>query len=159
MQCTGAKECLTESNRLLAAYSVDNMFVTVFYAIYNTKTGLVTYCNGGHNSPHLVRADGTVEELPSAKNLVLGIFDGAEYQEESLQMEQGDTLVMFTDGVTEAMNPAFEELGEERFDHILSGLADKSSQQVVETIKAGIADFVNGAEQSDDITMLVLKRK
>ena len=159
MQCTGAKECLTESNRLLAAYSVDNMFVTVFYAIYNTKTGLVTYCNGGHNSPHLVRADGTVEELPSAKNLVLGIFDGAEYQEESLQMEQGDTFVMFTDGVTEAMNPAFEELGEERFDHILSGLADKSSQQVVETIKAGIADFVNGAEQSDDITMLVLKRK
>ena len=159
MQGVSAEECLTESNRLLAAYSVDCMFVTVFYAIYNTKTGLVTYCNGGHNSPHLLRADGTVKELPRAKSIILGAFDGAEYIEENLQMEHGDTLVMYTDGVTEAMNPAFEELGEERLDRILSGLADKSSQEIVEAVKTGIADFVNGAEQSDDITMLVLKRK
>lgn len=159
MQGVGAEECLTESNRLLAAYSVDCMFVTVFYAIYNTKTGLITYCNGGHNSPHLLRADGTVKELPRAKSIILGAFDGAEYIEENLQMEHGDTLVMYTDGVTEAMNPAFEELGEERLDRILSGLADKSSQEIVEAVKTGIADFVNGAEQSDDITMLVLKRK
>ena len=159
MQGVSAAECLTESNRLLAAYSVDCMFVTVFYAIYNTKTGLVTYCNGGHNSPHLLRADGTVEELPRAKSIILGAFDGAEYIEENLQMEQGDTLVMYTDGVTEAMNPAFEEFGEERLDHILSGLVDKNSQQMIEAVKAGIVDFVNGAEQSDDITMLVLKRK
>ena len=159
MQGVSAEECLTESNRLLAAYSVDCMFVTVFYAIYNTKTGLITYCNGGHNSPHLLRADGTVKELPRAKSIILGAFAGAEYIEENLQMEHGDTLVMYTDGVTEAMNPAFEELGEERLDRILSGLADKSSQEIVEAVKTGIADFVNGAEQSDDITMLVLKRK
>ena len=159
MQGISAEECLTESNRLLAAYSVDCMFVTVFYAIYNTKTGLITYCNGGHNSPHLLRADGTVKELPRAKSIILGAFDGAEYIEENLQMEHGDTLVMYTDGVTEAMNPAFEELGEERLDRILSGLADKSSQEIVEAVKTGIADFVDGAEQSDDITMLVLKRK
>ena len=158
MQGVSAEECLTESNRLLAAYSVDCMFVTVFYAIYNTKTGLITYCNGGHNSPHLLRADGTVKELPRAKSIILGAFDGAEYIEENLQMEHGDTLVMYTDGVTEAMNPAFEELGEERLDRILSGLADKSSQEIVEAVKTGIADFVNGAEQSDDITMLVVKR-
>jgi sigma-B regulation protein RsbU (phosphoserine phosphatase) len=107
----------------------------------------------------LLRADGTVEELPRAKSIILGAFDGAEYIEENLQMEQGDTLVMYTDGVTEAMNPAFEEFGEERLDHILSGLVDKNSQQMIEAVKAGIVDFVNGAEQSDDITMLVLKRK
>ena len=159
MMCAKADECLRESNRLLAAYSVDCMFVTVFYAIYNTKTGLVTYCNGGHNSPHLLRADGTVEELPKAQSMILGAFDGAEYKEGTLQMEHGDTLFMFTDGVTEAMNPAFEELGEERLDRILSGMADKNCQQIIETVKAGITDFVNGAEQSDDITMLVLKRK
>ena len=152
-------ECLTESNRLLASYSVDSMFVTVFYAIYNTKTGHVTYCNAGHNPPHLLRANGTTEELPKPKNTIVGAFDGIEYQDDTLQLEHGDTLVMFTDGVTEAMNPKFEEFGNERLDNILGGLSASSCQQIVETVKAGIKDFVEGAEQSDDITILVLKRK
>lgn len=152
-------ECLTESNRLLASYSVDCMFVTVFYAIYNTKTGHVTYCNAGHNPPHLLRANGTTEELPKPKNTIVGAFDGIEYQDDTLQLEHGDTLVMFTDGVTEAMNPKFEEFGNERLDNILGGLSASSCQQIVETVKAGIKDFVEGAEQSDDITILVLKRK
>ena len=152
-------ECLTESNRLLASYSVDCMFVTVFYAIYNTKTGHVTYCNAGHNPPHLLRANGTTEELPKPKNTIVGAFDGIEYQNDTLQLEHGDTLVMFTDGVTEAMNPKFEEFGNERLDNILGGLSASSCQQIVETVKAGIKDFVEGAEQSDDITILVLKRK
>ena len=152
-------ECLTESNRLLASYSVDCMFVTVFYAIYNTKTGHVTYCNAGHNPPHLLRANGTTEELPKPKNTIVGAFDGIEYQDDTLQLEHGDTLVMFTDGVTEAMNPKFEEFGNERLDNILGGLSASSCQQIVETVKAGIKDFVEGAEQSDDITRLVLKRK
>ena len=159
MQCGSAKECLTESNRLLAAYSMDCMFVTVFYAIYNTKTGLISYCNAGHNPPHLLHANGTVEELPASKNIIVGAFDGITYQEDTLQMEHGDTLVMFTDGVPEAMNPDFVEFGTERLDSILGSMADKSSQEIVEAVKAGIDGFVDGAEQSDDITMLVLKRK
>jgi sigma-B regulation protein RsbU (phosphoserine phosphatase) len=159
VQGVNAGECLTESNRLLAAYSVDCMFVTVFYAIYNTKTGLVTYCNAGHNPPHLLRANGTVEEMPEPKNTILGAFDGIEYKEETLQLEHGDTLVMFTDGVTEAMTKTYEEFGTERLDNILGGLAGKGSQEIIETVKAGVKEFVDGAEQSDDITMLVLKRK
>ena len=158
-QCDDAAECLTESNRVLAAYSVDCMFLTVFYAIYNTKTGLVTYCNAGHNPPHLLRANGTVEEMPEPKNTILGAFDGIEYKEETLQLEHGDTLVMFTDGVTEAMTKTYEEFGTERLDNILGGLAGKGSQEIIETVKAGVKEFVDGAEQSDDITMLVLKRK
>ena len=157
-QCDSTGECLTESNRLLASYSVDCMFLTVFYAIYNVKTGLVTYSNAGHNPPHLLRADGTVEELPRPKNTIVGAFDGIEYKEDTLQLEHGDTLVMFTDGVTEAMNPAEKEFGTERLDNILSGLSDKGSQQIVEAVKAGVKDFTDGAEQSDDITMLVVKR-
>jgi sigma-B regulation protein RsbU (phosphoserine phosphatase) len=159
VQGVSPSECLTESNRLLASYSVDCMFVTVFYAIYNTKTGHVTYCNAGHNPPHLLRANGTTEELPKPKNTIVGAFDGIEYQDDTLQLEHGDTLVMFTDGVTEAMNPKFEEFGNERLDNILGGLSASSCQQIVETVKAGIKDFVEGAEQSDDITILVLKRK
>lgn len=158
-QCDNAGECLTESNRLLASYSVDCMFLTVFYAIYNTNTGFITYCNAGHNPPHLLRANGTIEELPMARNMIVGAFDDIEYKEDTLQLEHGDTLVMFTDGVTEAMNGAEQEFGVERLDNILSGMAGQGSQQIVEAVKAGVSDFVDDAEQSDDITMLVLKRK
>ena len=158
LSCGSAGACMTESNRLLAAYSVDCMFVTVFCAIYNTKTGLVTYCNAGHNPPHLLRSDGTVEELPRSKNALVGIFEGMEYREDTLQLESGDTLVMFTDGVTEALNPEEKEFGTERLKAVLSGLADNSSQQIINAIKTAITDFTNGAEQSDDITMLVIKR-
>ena len=157
-QCNNAAECLMDSNRLLASYSVDCMFLTVFYAIYNTKTGLLTYCNAGHNPPHLLRADGTIEEMPEPKNNIVGVFDNIDFKEDTLQLEHGDTLVMFTDGVTEAMTKTYEEFGTERLDNILSGLVGKGSQEIIETVKAGIKEFVDGAEQSDDITMLVLKR-
>ena len=158
MQGCSAETCLTESNRLLAAYSVDDMFVTVFYAIYNIKTGSVNYSNAGHNPPHLLRKDGTIIELPMSKNTIMGVIDGMEYQMENFQMEQGDTLVLFTDGVTEAMDAKFNEFGVERLDKILSQQTGCDCQQIVEAIKAGIKDFVDEAEQSDDITMLVVKR-
>ena len=158
MQGCGAEICLTESNRLLAAYSVDDMFVTVFYAIYNIKTGYVSYSNAGHNPPHLLRKDGSVSELPMSKNTIMGVIDGLEYQENHIQLEQGDTLVMFTDGVNEATNAKLEEFGPERFDCILQQNANNSCQQIVEAVRAGIKDFVGEAEQSDDITMLVVKR-
>ena len=157
--CKSPGECLTESNRLMAAYSVDNMFVTVFYAIYNTKTGQMTYCNAGHNPPHLLRADGSIKHLPLAKNTIVGVFDDIEFAEETLQLEQGDALVMFTDGVTEAFNPAFEAFGEERLDCILTAQTGQGSQHIIEAVKSAMKEFVDGAEQSDDVTMLVIKRK
>ena len=158
-QCASAAECMTETNRLLSSYSVESMFVTVFYVIYNTKTGLVTYCNAGHNPPHILHADGTVEKLPKTKNVIVGVYDGVKYKEDTLQLEHGDTLVMFTDGVTEARNQAREEFGTERLNYMLKGLANTNCRQMVETVKAGLATFVDGAEQHDDITMLVIKRK
>ncbi len=159
VECSSAQACMTESNRLLTAYSVDCMFVTVFYAIYNTKTGLVTYCNAGHNPPHLLRSDGTVEELPLTNNTILGIFNEINYEEASLQLERGDSLVIFTDGVTEAMNPNRQEFGTGQLMETLRGLAGKSSQQIIETVRDSIKAFADGAEQSDDITMLVVKKK
>ncbi len=158
-QCKHVGECLTESNHLLASYSIDCMFLTVFYAIYNMRTGELTYANAGHNPPRLLHADGSVEELPLAKNTIVGAFDGIEYLEDSLQMQPGDSLVMYTDGVTEAINPAEEEFGTERLDAILGAHAGEGCQQIVESVKGGLNDFVDGAEQSDDITLLVVKRK
>ena len=158
-QRTSAAECLTEANSLLATYSVDDMFVTVFYAIYNTSTGRLTYCNAGHNPPRVLRADGTVEPIPKQGNLFMGALAGAVYKEATLQLDCGDALVMYTDGVTEAKNLEHEEFGTERLDAMLSRLPGKSSRQIIEEVKTGVNGFVAGAEQHDDITMLVLKRK
>jgi sigma-B regulation protein RsbU (phosphoserine phosphatase) len=150
--------CMEESNHMLASYSLDYMFVTVFYAVYNTRTGLVTYCNAGHIPPHVLRADGSTEELPLPENMVIGLREGSAYQEGTLQLEHGDTLVMFTDGVTEAMRGR-TMFGNRRLDFVLGGQIGNSSQQIIESIKMGISAFVGDTEQSDDITMLVLKRK
>ena len=135
------------------------MFITCFLAIINTKTGEMKFSNAGHNPPHLLKDDGTVCELPQSKNTVVGAFDDLNYFEESLQLNHGDTLVMFTDGVNEAINSSNEEFGNARLDNIIRGLSNASSQQIIESVKDGIKEFVDGAEQSDDITMLVLKRK
>ena len=158
MEYDDAGKCMTESNRPLVAYSADCMFVTVFYAVYNMKTGLLAYCNAGHNRPVLLHADGTTEMLPKPRNFFVGAYENAVYKEEILQMESGDTLVMYTDGVTEASNPAREMFGLDRFRSTLSSLAGKDCRQIVETVRAGISDFAVGAEQHDDITMLVLRR-
>lgn len=159
VECGTAGECLTESNRLLAAYSTDCMFVTVFYAIYDTRSGSVTYSNAGHNPPHLMRGDGTVEELPRSRNTMMGVFDKYVFKEDSFQLEPGDTLVMFTDGVTEAMNPDGNEFGTGQLMTTLGGLAGRDSRQVVEAVKTAVKEFAGSAEQSDDITLLVVKRK
>ena len=159
MQGVSAAECLAESNQLLANSSVNCMFVTVFYAIFNTKTGLVTYSNAGHNPPHIVRAGGTIEQLPTDGQYMVGVFEEEVYADKTLQLDHGDTLVMFTDGVTEAKGSTHRAFGTDRLNNILSGVAEKSSQEIIEAIKAGITDFVGDTEQSDDITLLVLKRK
>ena len=153
-----AAECMQESNKLLSAYSVDAMFVTVFYAIYDLNTGLLTYSNAGHTYPYLIKSDGSTEQIPSTRSPLLGLFAAAQYKEDSIQLNHGDMLFMYTDGVSEAMNPDREELGNERLTGILTGCKDRNCQEVIDMVNRGITDFVRDAEQSDDITMLVVKR-
>jgi len=152
-------DCITYSNRLLASESVDCMFVTAFYGIYNLKTGEMSYCNAGHNPPYLLKANGQVQQLPLSVDPILGAIDGLEFHEAKLQIEKDDALVLYTDGVTEAMDPSFQEYGEDRLQHALSGVENRSCQQLIDIIKADMATFVGEAEQSDDTTLLVIKRK
>ena len=151
-------DCITRSNKLLAAESVDCMFVTVFYGILNVKTGEVSYCNAGHNPPYILKRDGQVEVLPTQQDPMMGAIDGIVYHEDSLQLNPGDALVMFTDGVTEAMNKDNEEFGEKRLEDTIADVAMHNCQQINDAIKADVAAFTDGAEQSDDITVLALKR-
>ena len=151
-------ECIAYSNRLLAAESVDCMFVTVFYGIININTGDICYCNAGHNPPFILKHDGKVEQLPTMGDSMVGALDGLEYHESTLKLEKGDALVMYTDGVTEAMNIDYKQFGEERLKDTLEDVAMHNCQEMVEAIKSDVAAFAGDAEQSDDITVLTLKR-
>ena len=151
-------DCITYSNKLLAQDSVDCMFVTVFYGIIDVNTGEVTYCNAGHNPPYILKHKGDISPLPMSTDPMAGAIDGITYHEGTLKLEKGDALVMFTDGVTEAMSTANEEFGEQRLEDTLEDVAMHNCQQMVDAIKADVAAFAGEAEQSDDITVLALKR-
>ena len=152
-------ECMTYINALLSQEAVNNMFVTVFYGIYNIHTGEVTYANAGHNPPYLVRADGSMEMLPLSKDIVAGAFDDFQYSQESLQLEPGDTLLLYTDGVTEAINTEDKEYGEGRLEKQLAQCSNLSCQEIIDKVKEDVKAFAGEAEQSDDITLFALKRK
>jgi len=151
-------DCLTYSNKLLAAESVNCMFVTVFYGILDLTTGEVSYCNAGHNPPYVLKKNGEVTPLPMSQDPMVGAIDGIEFHQSTLQLEHGDSLVMFTDGVTEAMNINNEEFGETRLEDTLADVTMHNCQQMIEAIKSDVAAFVGEAEQSDDITVLALRR-
>ena len=164
LRATGIKganpaECVTYSNELLAKESVKNMFVTIFYGIYNIKTGDITYTNAGHNPPYILKANGNVETLPMSNNIIVGVFDDFTFSEETCHLDKGDTIVLFTDGVTEAIDIAEKEYGDDRLKDCLAKHSGNSCQQIIDAIKADVSNFVGEAEQSDDITMLALKRK
>ena len=151
-------ECISYSNNLLVDESVNSMFVTIFYGIYNVKTGEVSYANAGHNPPYLIKADGSIERLKVCKNIAAGVISDFNYAEDSFFLKHGETLLLFTDGVTEAVDINEKEYGEERLRSLLKGTHHLSCHQMIEAVKADVKDFVGEAEQSDDITLLALKR-
>ena len=158
LQDVSPAECISACNNLLAAYSVDSMFVTVFYAIYNVRTGTLSFCNAGHNPPLIVHADGGVDELPFSDNIVVGAFADIDFHEHSMQLQHGDTLMMFTDGVNETWDASHNEFGMERFRQVLADNASYGSRQIIDAVSRALNLFAGNAEQSDDITMLTVKR-
>jgi len=154
-----SNECMETVNNILCNESVGSMFVTVFYGVYDLTTGQVDYTNAGHNPPYILHADGSVEMLKNDCNLVLGAVEDIKYTSQSLQLNPGDALVMYTDGVTEAENKAHDQFGESRLETELAALQGADSKQIVQTVLAKVREFAAGAPQSDDITQLVIRRK
>lgn len=151
-------DCLTDVNKVLCNESLDSMFVTVFYGIYNTTTGEVQYSNAGHNPPFMLLHDNKVVRLNPEANIPMGFLDTFTYTGDSFKLEAGDALILYTDGVTEAINTANEEFGEERLRKTLASVPGADSQEIIESILEDLNEFVGEAEQADDITMLTLKR-
>jgi len=132
------------------------MFVTLFLGILNIVTGELEYCNGGHNPPYQLSPDGVVP-LATTDGMALGVMEGFSFESRSTTLAPGDTLFVFTDGVTEAMNSKGELFSEARLEKTLAGLCREPVVRVTDQVGREIGDFVAGAEQTDDITMLVLR--
>jgi sigma-B regulation protein RsbU (phosphoserine phosphatase) len=135
------------------------MFVTVFYAIYNIRTGEIDYCNGGHNAPYILKANGQVEMMPMSQNCLVGTVDGWQYISAKTQLGVGDTLLMYTDGVNEAFNSDFQEYGEDRMEQLLQKHNGDDCRTLIEAQMSDVKAYAGDAPQSDDITIMALKRK
>ena len=159
LQDKPTNECMSTVNDILCDESVGSMFVTVFYGIYDLQTGQITFTNAGHNPPYILKADGQVEVVKSPCNLVLGAVPGVPFTCNTLELEPGDTLFMYTDGVTEAENKNHDQFGESRLEEALAECKGTDSKHIVDTVNAKVKEFINGAAQSDDITQLVIRRK
>ena len=151
-------ECMNIVNKLLCKESLDSMFVTVFYGIYNLETGEIDYTNAGHNPPYVLKHNNQVEALPLSQNFIVGVFDDFVYKNSSLTLEPGDTLVLYTDGVTEAFNPEKTQFGEAGLEKTLKSVPGAGSQEITEALLEDIHDFAGDEPQSDDITTLMIKR-
>ena len=152
---SGPADCLQRTNDVLLTQNPMDLFVTVFYAVFDPATGVLTYSNGGHNPPLLRRANGQVEMLTSAAGLVLGMFP-ASYDEDTVQLAPGDTLVLYTDGVTEAFNVEVQMYEEARLVERVRDDGGATARGLVTAIFDSVIGFSGAAPQSDDITVAVL---
>jgi serine phosphatase RsbU (regulator of sigma subunit) len=148
---------MTRLNKATCATCPSNRFITFFFCVLDTNTGEVRFANAGHNPPILVRASGEAQMLEGG-GPVLGIVPFAHYSEESAHLEKGDMLVLYSDGVTEANNPDFEEYGEERFIEVLVRNRNEPATAIVEAVTKSLAEFTAGAAQADDITLSLARR-
>lgn len=147
------------NNSLTGEGNEQNMFVTLFLGVLDLRTGTLRYCNAGHNEPVRLRAkNAKCASLSCMPNLPLGVLSGFEYKEQAVQMEVGETLFLYTDGLTEAENSAHELFGEQRMmQSIGQWSADMTAEQQIEAMRSAVTAFVGEAEQSDDLTMFTIR--
>ena len=149
---------LTEVNDLLNEENEAAMFVTLLYAVFNPANGLLNYANGGHNPPIIVHPDGNSDILPSTGGIALGVAPGFEYAESAVTLDPGDTIILYTDGVTEAMNAEGEEFGLDRLRNLFTNSPPKSPKETNTAIFEAVSAFAGETPQSDDITCLACRR-
>jgi serine phosphatase RsbU (regulator of sigma subunit) len=150
-------ETIASINRYLVESIPANRFVTLFYAELNPANGELTFLNAGHNPPLIVHADGKMEQL-AAGGLPLGIMAGADFREGRTTLRTGDVLVIYSDGVSEAVSPSGEEFGPTRLYETVARNLDASAAGIRDRIESALTKFSQGTPAGDDITMVIVKR-
>jgi len=152
------KEVLDHINNAVCNGNDTNMFVTMFIGKIDLETGKMRYCNAGHNPIILIHPDGQAEYLHAKPNLAIGLFENFPYEDETISLEKGSRLLIYTDGVTEAERMDKQLFGEDRLLSFVSSLpVTENSEKYLEAILADVRSFTAGNEQNDDITMMSLK--
>jgi sigma-B regulation protein RsbU (phosphoserine phosphatase) len=148
---------MTRLNRLTATTCPSNRFITFFMCLLDGGTGELIFANAGHNPPLIVRANGKAEWL-EAGGCPLGIMAAMKYDEARNQLDAGDVLVVFSDGVTDANDPQEKEFGEERLASAVRDHRTESSAAILEAVNRAIADWTQGTPLPDDLTLLIARR-
>lgn len=149
---------LERVNNLLVPDTQNGMFVTAVFAVLNTDDGVLTYANAGHTRPYILRAAGQVEQLPKGR-MALGVFANMPLTEQELVLHPGDSILLFTDGVTDTIAAGGEAFGEARLEEVLAAASGVSAYQLITTVEQALADYRAGEPLADDITLLALRRK
>ena len=150
-------DTLMRVNQIIDKDAQSDLFVTLFYAIWDSETGKITFANGGHNPPILIRANGK-HKLLKSKGIALGVLPDVHIASESINFNKGDVLVFYTDGVTEAMNEDYDEFDMPRLILTATQTRHQSAQHISQAIQNAIKEHVGFTPQSDDITLVVMKR-
>jgi sigma-B regulation protein RsbU (phosphoserine phosphatase) len=154
-----AASTLLRLNELLRNDSWSDLFVTMFYAVWNPETGRIVYANAGHNPPLLVNVQsGEIKQL-KGKGIALGVLSDIVIEEYYAKMAPGDVLLAYTDGITEAMQVDYVEWGLPSLEETLSGLYSHSAGEILDGVLDAVNEFVGDAPQSDDLTLWVLRRR
>ena len=151
------EQVFTTANEKLCESNDAGMFVTVWMGFLDTKTGMISFVNAGHNPPVIKHIDGSVTTLKSRANFVLAGMEGIRYSKNEYQLEKGDVVYLYTDGVTEAMNIQNELYGESRLLDVLQKIENLDTRGICDEIKNDVDSFVGEVPQFDDITMLCFK--
>ena len=150
-------EIIASLNDSLADGNESNMFCTAFLGVLDLQTGLLRYCNAGHNAPFIIGADGRVVPMKIIPNLPLGLFGGFPYEGQEMQVDKQMMLYMFTDGVNEAENNEKTQFGDIRLMSLLRRNASSEPADIIAATLADVEHHADGAEQSDDITVMCIK--
>jgi sigma-B regulation protein RsbU (phosphoserine phosphatase) len=142
------------ANDLLVSYNKETMFVTLFCCIIDLKKGIMTYCNCGHNAPFLLRSGVDAFERLKSTGIPMGLDFGVNYCAREIPLASNDRLVLFTDGITEAMNSHNEQYGEVRLEHALRKWRELQPCKLVNLVIDAAREFAGDAPQSDDMTCL-----
>ncbi len=151
------KNCISFTNNLLYNSTDSNKFATLFYAVLQADENKIIFCNAGHNEPVLINNNGEVTRLKEG-GLIVGILPDSSYEEKTIDFLPGDVLVIFSDGITEAMNSQEEEYGEERLIKFLNENKKLTAVDLIKAVIKNVKDFAGNVEQMDDMTLVVIKR-
>ena len=156
--CDNPGKVLSYVNTALETENAALMFVTMFYGIFDSKSGKFTYASGGHDPPLILRKDGTTTLLPLTGGIALGVVPDADYEFNTVHLAPGETTLLYTDGVPDAQNIRGERFGMDRFCRVFTDAPPEGAQEATKVVFRAVREFAQDTPQFDDVTCLALRR-